>query len=370
MSSTNVEVDENEFPEASLRNIIDSNLKWVFVGGKGGVGKTTTSCCLSIQLAEKKMAEGKKVLIISTDPAHNLSDAFNQKFTKEPSLVNGFENLFCMEIEASFDMEEANQLANPNGDGSGTGNAPGSEEMNGFQGLIQDISTSIPGIDEIISFAELMKQVENMDYDTVVFDTAPTGHTLRLLSFPTTLESAFSKIMAFKSRLSGMMGQFNSMIGQQAGSEDALLDKLEQTREVIEKVNQQFRDPEATTFVCVCIPEFLSLYETERLVQELAKYGIDSKNIVVNQVLFPEKDADDMSAWYENSKSSLPDEAQDIIAKSIARKRMQDKYINNIFELYELFHVVLMPLLDHEVRGIPALKEFSGKLISPPDEGH
>jgi len=148
------------------------------------------------------------------------------------------------------------------------------------------------------------------------------------------------------------------------------LGKLEQTREVIEKVNRQFRDPEATTFVCVCIPEFLSLYETERLVQELAKYGIDSKNIVVNQVLFPEKDADDMSKWYDSSKDSLPDEAQDIIAKSIARKRMQDKYINNIFELYELFHVVLMPLLNHEVRGIPALKEFSEKLVTPPDEGH
>jgi arsenite-transporting ATPase len=364
MSTSNTTTEVDEFPEASLRNIIESNLKWVFVGGKGGVGKTTTSCCLSIQLAAKR----DKVLIISTDPAHNLSDAFNQKFTKEPSLVNGFDNLYCMEIEATFDMEETNQLANPNGDG--TGNAPGSEEMNGFQGLIQDISTSIPGIDEIISFAELMKQVENMDYDTVVFDTAPTGHTLRLLSFPTTLESAFTKIMAFKSRLSGMMGQFNNMLGQQPGSEDALLGKLEQTREVIEKVNRQFRDPEATTFVCVCIPEFLSLYETERLVQELAKYGIDSKNIVVNQVLFPEKDADDMSKWYDSAKDSLPDEAQDIIAKSIARKRMQDKYINNIFELYELFHVVLMPLLNHEVRGIPALKEFSEKLVTPPDEGH
>jgi arsenite-transporting ATPase len=69
-----------------------------------------------------------------------------------------------------------------------------------LQGLLQDLTTSIPGIDEIISFAELMKQVERMDYGTVVFDTAPTGHTLRLLSFPSTLEGAFAKIMEFKNK--------------------------------------------------------------------------------------------------------------------------------------------------------------------------
>merc|ERR1712023_580071 len=79
------------------------------------------------------------------------------------------------------------------------------------------------------------------------------------------------------------------MLGQQPGSEDALLGKLEQTREVIEKVNRQFRDPEATSFVCVCIPEFLSLYETERLLQQLAKFQIDSHTIIVNQILYPER---------------------------------------------------------------------------------
>jgi len=132
-------------------------------------------------------------LIVSTDPAHNLSDAFGQKFGREPVKVNGFDNLFCMEVDSSgeqeWDVIEAQQQAQ--------GVAPDGLES-GVGSIMKDLMTSVPGIDEAMAFAELMKMVQDMNYSTIVFDTAPTGHTLRLLSFPKTMESAIGKLLELK----------------------------------------------------------------------------------------------------------------------------------------------------------------------------
>merc|ERR1712137_1492150 len=171
-------------------------------------------------------------------------------------------------------------------------------------------------------------------------------------------------------RFGGLIGQASAMFGgsNPGQMQDMLLGRLEETRAVINKVNDAFQDPSLTTFVCVCIPEFLSIYETERLVQELSKFGIDSHNIVVNQVLFPEKDAEELVEWYDANQATLPTEAQEICAKMMARKRMQDKYIGQCFDLYgDDFNVTLMPLLDYEVRGSDKITDFSEFLTNPID---
>lgn len=318
----NKSVDEDVM-EPSLKNLIDqTSLKWIFVGGKGGVGKTTTSCGLACALAKYR----KSVLLVSTDPAHNLSDAFGQKFTKEPTGVKGFDNLFAMEIDPTVEAEQADVL-----DGDG-GN------------IMAELASSIPGIDEAMSFSELMKQVQSMKYDVVVFDTAPTGHTLRLLSFPSVMENAFAKFETIKSRFSVLFTQMSSMM-QQQNQQDQVMGKLDQVKQTIASVNQLFKDPNATTFVCVCIPEFLSLFETERLVQELSKFEIDVHNVVVNQVLVPDADSS--------------------CRKCGARVKIQTKYLNQIHDLYDDFNVTELPLLEEEVRGPEALLAFSAMMLDP-----
>lgn len=316
--------ESSELPEASIRNIVEQEeLKWIFVGGKGGVGKTTCSSMLAILLAKVRPS----VLIISTDPAHNLSDSFQQKFTKTPTLVRGFQNLFAMEVDPNVEGDEL----------------PNAEGMNGF---VSELANAIPGIDEAMSFAEMLKLVQTMDYSVIVFDTAPTGHTLRLLQFPSTLEKGLTKMMALKNKFGGLISQITRMFGvNDEFGEDAIMGKLESMKDVIEQVNKQFRDPDLTTFVCVCIPEFLSLYETERLVQELAKFEIDTHNIVINQVIHNEEDVE--------SK----------LLK--ARMRMQQKYLDQFYMLYEDFHITLLPLLPEEVCGVEALRQFSSSLLIP-----
>jgi arsenite-transporting ATPase len=273
------------------------------------------------------------------------SDAFGQKFSGVPTLVEGFTNLYCMEIDPSVEADVGPDLGAGGADGGGGVEA-------GMKGFMKEFAGQIPGIDELMSFAELMKAVQRMDFDVTVFDTAPTGHTLRLLAMPTNLDALLGKVLGFRSTIGPLMTASKAMMGGAAGempSEEQLFAKLDELKSTVDAVQARIHAADETTFVCVCIPEFLSLYETERLVQELSKFDIDTHNIVVNQVLFE---------GHDNSGSC---------SRCAARMRMQAKYMDQISDLYEDFHVIKTPLLNDEVRGAKKLTAFGSFLLSPYD---
>ncbi|KAI3413770.1 hypothetical protein GPALN_011251 [Globodera pallida] len=329
--------EEQPLLESSLRNVLDNrSLRWIFVGGKGGVGKTTCSCSLAVQLAKYR----RTVLIISTDPAHNISDAFNQKFSRNPTQVNGFDNLFAMEVDGSG-LGEPSAL-----------NLGSEDEKDVFaigKNLLADFASGLPGVDEATSFSQMIKLIRSMDFEVVLFDTAPTGHTLRLLQFPTVIEKGLSKFLKAKTQFMPIISQMAPMLGLPDSSLDSTTDKLEDTLQVVRQIRDEFRNPELTTFVCVCIAEFLSMYETERLVQELTKQEIDVHNIIVNQLLFPDTNSDGTVSC----------------KKCHSRFKVQQRYLAQIAELYEDFHITKLPLLEEEVRGTEMIRQFSERLVSP-----
>lgn len=330
----------------SVQNLVDSDtLKWIFVGGKGGVGKTTTSCSLAVALA----ATRRSVLLVSTDPAHNLSDAFSQKFSNQPTLVKSFTNLYAMEVEPPQPSPTPTNPSATNADPANPANAlaPGNVR-DAANDMFGDIGGMLPGIDEAMAFGTLMKSVSELDHDVVIFDTAPTGHTMRLLGFPALLEKGLSVFRSLVDRFGPMANSVASTMGMQTGLDlNQMIQRIEAIRGTTREVSNIFADEAKCTFVCVCIPEFLSVFETERLVQEVAKFDINVTNIVVNQVI---RDSD-ITDRQKGEKLYN------------ARMAMQTKYLEQIIELYgEDFHITTMPLLSGEVRGKAALENYS-KLI-------
>ena len=257
----------------TLFNREDSKIdcEFVFFGGKGGVGKTSISSSLGVALAET----GIKTLILSTDPAHSLGDALqidlsdgsvHRLFTKEEI------ELYGLEIDSESAMNEFQTLAKdyvaqgPKALGVDIARKLGLDE---FAGLLDNAP---PGIDELIALTKVIDIVKFGDFERVIIDTAPTGHRLRLLSFPEFLDGFLSKIGKLKKKLDSGMRTIKSLLGKDNEPMDmvnAAADGVERLRTNMLDLRRIINNHEQTQFVVVCVPTALAMAESERLVKSL-----------------------------------------------------------------------------------------------------
>ncbi len=321
-----------------LLNEILLNLNMVLFGGKGGVGKTTCASSSAIWASE----QGRNTLIISTDPAHSLGDSLGVSLRPGiPIPVPGIPNLTALEINPQANIAEFQGITNID-----------TIEDIGISGIpfIDDLtdlsSMNPPGIDETLALLKVLEFIETEhDFDLIIFDTAPTGHTLRFLSLPGTLSGWIGKMLKMKMKLGNMFGAIKSMFGGESKKEDRSLEILERLNEAILRAKEDLTDPLKSSFVVVMISEEMAILETERLLTELVKYNIPNSNIIINQL-------------YE-STSELCEFCK-------ARRRMQQKNLKRINELFlKKWHknLIEVPLFKDEVREYLKLKNLSTYLF-------
>ena len=318
------------------------NLKIIMFGGKGGVGKTSCAASSAIWAAE----HGKNTLIISTDPAHSLGDSLGVELAPGiPTPIEDIDNLTALEINPKANMAEFRGLTEINPlEEMGMG-----DMMEGMPllGDLEDLtSMNPPGIDEALAFGKILEFIETEhDYDLVIFDTAPTGHTLRFLGLPETLSGWIGKLIKMRMKLGNMFGALKRMFTREEKKSDDSLEMLEKLNQSILNAREDLTNPTKNSFVVVMIPEEMAILETGRLLNELIKYDIPVSNIVVNQL-------------YQDT-TELCD-----FCKS--RREMQQKNLIKIKEIFMgklLKNLIEVPLFKEEIREYDKLKEMAEYLI-------
>ena len=256
-----------------------SRKPYIIVSGKGGVGKTTFSASLGLRLADM----GKKTLVVSIDPAHSLGDAFDKEIGSSVKKIK--KRLYGLEFDPlqlfAAEKEVLRKLVSSEA-GPKMGVIPMDEEM-----LDLLIDTQLPyEYAEGIGFMKLFHSlIEEKEYDVVIFDTAPTGHTLELLKLPEFLDSFYGKMIKFRLKISKFISRIRAIFG--FGKDDraeTALKVLEETRNAIKSVRTVLTDPMRTEFIVVMIPNEMSILESIRLVSELEAHNIPNTNIIVNFV--------------------------------------------------------------------------------------
>lgn len=286
-------------------------MQYIFFSGKGGVGKTSMACAHAVRLAE----DGRRTLIVTTDPASNLADVFEQKIGYQITPIHGQPNLSAMEIDPDQATQEYIDRAM----------APIRAAFPPQIVQVMEEQMSGPCTAEVAAFDRFTDFLEtptsaDASFDVVIFDTAPTGHTIRLLELPAEWSQSIAAASA---------GNGQTCLGPAAAIQEA--------RQKYERALAVMRAAEQTSFVFVLHPEAISIKETHRAIHELSKLGINHYRLIVNGI--------------------IPTEAaqQGLFA---ARAKMQARYLAQI-EADFSYPIQRMTLLDGEIKGVQHLSQVA-----------
>jgi arsenite-transporting ATPase len=319
--------------------------EYVLYGGKGGVGKTT--CAAATALASARA--GTPTLVVSTDPAHSLSDTLEAAVGPEPEQVLGDAPLYAAEIDPDATMAEAFG-GDPLGGLGRVGEAAGAGE--GASPLDPLMGGAMPGADEAAAMRQLIEYLDDPRFERVVVDTAPTGHTLRLLELPEIMDSMVGRLLSMREQFGGMLGQLGGLFG---GGDDPAEEPpgLTELRERIERLRTVLRDPERTDFRVVTVPEEMSVVEAERLVDRLDEYAIPVETLVVNRVM---EDLADVTELGPEDRDLVVSPDTESCAFCRRRWEVQRSALSRASDLFRGRTVRRVPLLAEEVRGERALR--------------
>jgi len=369
--------------------------KYFMVGGKGGVGKTSLSSSLAVKFA----TNGHKTLVVSTDPAHSLSDSLAQNVRGgkpvEVSDTDGM--LYALEIDPESAKAEFTAFAKQSDMSGGAKQFLGSVGLGGFADSIADLKlgelldTPPPGLDEAIAIAKVIqftKDEKFSKFTRIVFDTAPTGHTLRLLSLPDFLDASIGKIVRLRQKLTSAGDAVKGIFGVGEDKQDDAVAKMELLKAQVQEVRQLFRNKQTTEFIIVTIPTVLGVSESGRLLASLREEDVPCSRLVVNQLL--KVNVDDFKAAAAEAR-----DAQDAITAAMASSPNAEQFQTyaaanaralkaaqaavNFCSIKEKDQAralemcdadaglnsldrIEAPLFDMEIRGVPALKFFGDQV--------
>lgn len=295
--------------------------KITFFGGKGGVGKTTCSAAFAKVCAER----GYKTLIVSTDPAHSTGDIFEKKIGDK--IINIGNNLDALEINSENECKKYMDKVRAN-----LKNVVSTVIVKEIEKQIDAAAVS-PGTEEAALFDKMVEIINERynEYDKIIFDTAPTGHTVRLLSLPELLGAWLDTLIKKREKALSLMQMANN-VGKKDKKEieeDPVIKILKRRYDNVSRAKRILLDEEKMSFIFVLNAEKLPIEETKKAVAILEKYKIPVDTLIVNRIL-PENMQDEF--W-------------------ISKKEAEKKYLGEIECIFKGKDIIKIPILREDIRA-------------------